>query len=593
MSEIIIGAMDRLGVSSFLKAKKKIQLLDVERADKLKGILMIGIFVFLLVGIIFPLVTLFRFAFINTNGQFVGMGNFRSYFRNPNLVQSIGNTLYISIVSTLISLTLSFLYAFGIKRTSIRGKRFYNFIILLPLFAPTMMHGISLVYLFGRQGLLTNGFFGLLPFTVKIPLYGSLGIIMSEVIYTLPQTYLLLSIALSMADYNLYEAADTLGAGKIKKFFTVTLPSIKYGFVSAFFVAFVLSFTDFGAPKVVGGNYNVLATDVYKQVVGQHNITMGAVVSIILMIPAIISFTVDMYLQKQQRGTFNAKSKKYVIKENKIIDRFFQGYCTLISGLIILLISVVLMAALVKTWPYSLQLTLENFSFNNLNGTSFDYYKSSIGIAMVTAIVGTIIIFTSSYLIGKSKGYKILRKVCYALALIPLALPGLVIGISYILFFNATSFEILGMNIPNPFNGLYGTWGIMILANLIHFFSVTFLTANTALKKLDIEFEAVSDSLGIPWYKTFIKVSGPLSLDAIIEMFTYLFVNSMVTVSVLVFIYTSSATPASVAMINLDDNGETAKAAAIAVLIILTNIIFKLVVNFIRKKLIKNTYISN
>ena len=567
-----------------LKSTKKTKVLDAEGADRLRGVMIGGMLVFLLVGIVFPLLSLFKHAFMDTAGRFAGLENFRAYFSNPNLVQSIENTLYVSTTATIISITLGFLYAYGVRRTCIKGKKFYNYIILLPLFAPTMMHGISLVYLFGRQGLITNGFFGRVPLTLELSLYGSLGIIISEVIYTLPQTYLLLNVALSMTDYNLYEAADTLGASKIKKFFTITLPSVKYGFISAFFVAFVLSFTDFGAPKVVGGNYNVLATDVFKQVVGQHNITMGAVVSIILMIPAVISFGVDIYFQKQQRGTFNAKSKKYVNTEDRLIDSIFQIYCTLIAGLIVFLMGTVVMASLIKLWPYNMTPTLGNFSFNNLNGSSLDFYKTSIGIAFITAVLGTGISFTNSYLTEKTKGYTVIRRICYMLSLIPLALPGLVVGISYILFFNAANFNVAGFQIPNPFNALYGTWGIMILANLIHFYSVTFLTANTALKKLDKEFEEVSSSLGLPWYKTFAKVTIPLSVEAIVEMFTYLFVNSMVTVSALVFLYTSKANPASVAMINLEDRGETAKAAAMAVLIILTNMIFKLIVNFIRKR---------
>lgn len=565
----------------------KLRGLGIQGADNLRGMLIVSLLMFLIIAIVLPLLMLLKYAFIDVNNEFVGLANFREYFESGNLVNSIKNTLYISITSTLVSMVLSFFYAYGIKRTCIKGKKYYNYIMLLPLFAPTMMHGISLVYLFGRQGLLTKGFFGHLPFTIELPLYGSLGIIISEVIFTLPQTYLLLSIALSMADYNLYEAADTLGASKIKKFFTITLPSIKYGAVSAFFVAFVLSFTDFGAPKVVGGNYNVLATDIYKQVVGQHNITMGAVVSIVLMIPAIISFVADNYIQKQQRGSYNAKSKVYVNKKDSCVDILFQIYCTIVSSLILVIIGTVVVASLVKTWPYNLSVTLANFSFSNLNGSSFDYYKTSVIIATITAVTGTIIVFTASYLTEKTKGYKLIRKVSYILALIPLTLPGLVIGISYILFFNRPSFDILGIEVLNPFNGIYGTWGIMVLANLIHFFSVSFLTANTALKKLDKEFEEVGESLSVPWYKTFIWVSIPLSLDAILEIFTYIFVNSMVAVSALVFIYTSKLTPASVAMINLDDAGETAKAAAIAVLIILTNMLVKFILNGVRKSLIK------
>ncbi|EQI63930.1 binding--dependent transport system inner membrane component family protein [Clostridioides difficile Y358] len=134
-----------------------------------------------------------------------------------------------------------------------------------------------------------------------------------------------------MADYRLYEAADSLGASEFKKFFKITIPGIKYSLVSSFFVSFILAFTDFGAAKIVGGNYNVLATDIYKQVVGQFNIPMGATVSMVMLIPVLIAFTVDKIASKKQGMTITAKSMPYKIKENKFRDRVFLIVCSFIT----------------------------------------------------------------------------------------------------------------------------------------------------------------------------------------------------------------------------------------------------------------------
>lgn len=282
----------------------------------LKEILTWFVLIFLFVSIICPLTILFLKAFQNNDGVYVGLKNFKEYFSDKNLMISLKNTFTISIISSFVSLLLAFIYAYGIQRTTIRYKSIYKYIALMPLFAPTMMHGISLVYLFGRKGAITTGFFGKLPWlTIDIGLYGATGIIIAEVLYIFPQVFLILNIALSTTDYRLYEAADMLGTSELRKFFTITLPNVKYGIMSSFIIAFILSFTDFGAPKVVGGNYTVLATDIYIKVVGQNNMSMGAVVGIILLIPSVIAFFMDQKVQKKQSLVLNAKSKEYIAKK--------------------------------------------------------------------------------------------------------------------------------------------------------------------------------------------------------------------------------------------------------------------------------------
>ena len=289
---------------------------------------------------------------------------------------------------------------------------------------------------------------------------------------------MVLLVSFSYADNRLYEAADVMGTSTLKKFATITLPGVKYGLISSVFIAFTLSFTDFGAPKVVGGNYNVLATDIYKQVVGQQNFTMGAVVGIILMIPAILSFIVDRMTQSKNQGTVTSKSVDFRIRPNRKRDTAFLLYCIIIN----------------------------------------------LGIFMIIGSVffASVFVFINAYLIEKTRKAKLIRQGAYFLSLIPLAFPGLAIGISFIFFFNVKG---------NPLNFIYGTMWILIFANLVHFYSVPFVTATSSLKKLDKEFEIVSESMKIPFYKTFFKVTVPMCVPAILEIFIYFFVNSMVTVS--------------------------------------------------------------
>lgn len=549
------------------------------------------ILIFLIIIIVFPLGLLLIKSFENNSGEFIGLDNFKEYFSNKNLLISLKNTFTISAASSIISLLLAFIYAYGIQRTTIKYKNIFKYIALMPLFAPTMMHGISLVYLFGRKGAVTTGFFDKFPqLAFDINLYGATGIIIAEVLYIFPQIFLVLNIALSSTDYRLYEAADMLGTSNFRKFFTITIPNMKYGMISSFIIAFILSFTDFGAPKVVGGNYSVLATDVYIKVVGQNNMAMGAVVSIILLIPSVIAFFIDQKIQKKQGVVLNAKSIVYRAKKNKIRDTFFYIYTILICFFILSIFITIFVSAFSKLWPYNLSFSLNNFKFYDYNGGIEIFFKNSFILAILSGIFGTFMTFMSAYLIEKKENKTLKDKIIYFLSLVPLALPGMVIGISFIFFFNKSYFTIpfLNINIMNPFNSIYKTIWIMVLANVIHFYSISFLTANTALKKLDKEFERVSLSMGIPWYKTFFNVTFPMCLESILEIFFYYFVNSMVTISALVFLYTSNLSLLSIAVINLDDTGEIAKASAMSIIILLTNVIIKIIyqiiLNFLQKR---------
>jgi iron(III) transport system permease protein len=198
-------------------------------------------------------------------------------------------------------------------------------------------------------------------------------------------------------------------------------------------------------------------------------------------------------------------------------------------------------------------------------------------VSIYSALLGSTMTFASAYLIEKSRGMRVLRQFSYMLSLVPLALPGLVIGLSYIFFFNAPSWQILGWSLPNPFNFLYGTIGIVVLSNVVHFYTVSFLTATTALKQLDREFETVSESLGVPFYRTFLRVTVPVCLPAILEIAVYYFVSSMATVSAVIFLYNADLPLASVAVANMDDAGDIAPAAAMAMLILGVNVLARCV----------------
>jgi iron(III) transport system permease protein len=525
----------------------------------------------LAVVIVLPIVSLLSKSMLDEHGQFVGLANYIYYFSTPALSNSLGNSIFVATATTCFAVSLGFLFAYAQTRTPIRGKAVFHTLAMMPLFAPTLLNGIALVYLFGKKGLVTTGLFGLIP-GVDIGLYGPVGIIISEVIYTFPQAYLILSIALRMTDARLYEASESLGAPRWRTFFTVTLPGIKYGMLSAVFVCFVLAFTDFGAPKVVGGNYNILAVDIYKQVIGQQNFVMGAVVSVVLLIPTMAAFILDRIVQRRQVSMFTAKAVPLHPEPQPIRDRLLFSYCCLIALLIIGFFATAAFASLVKTWPYNLDLGFWHYQFRGTSGGGYTAFFNSMRMSFYSAVLGTAITFFSAYLIEKSNGQRSLRRVSYFLSIIPLALPGLVIGLAYIFFFNTPQWELWGITVPNPLNGIYATMAILVLSNVVHFYTVGFLTATTALKQMDREFEAVSESMGVPFWNTFRRVTVPVCLPAILEVGMYFFVNSMATVSAVIFLYSPDTRLASVAIANMDDAGDMAAASAMSLLVVLANI---------------------
>lgn len=565
----------------------KIRTLDRKSAldFDFKKISLVVLTIIMAVFLVVPIMYLFIQAFMNKSGEFIGLANFNEYLKSPALLKSLLNTLVVSISSTSIAVFLALIYAYALTRCNLPFKSAFKWIAMLPLFAPTMMHGIGLVYLLGKKGVITQAL------GVSIPLYGPLGIILAQIIYVFPQVFLILHVALSSTDYRLYEASRSFGTSKLKELMYLTLPSIKYALISSFFVAFTLCFTDFGAPKVVGGNFNVLSVDVYKQIVGQQNMPMGATVGILLIIPALVSFFITQRVQKKQSSYITSKSVPYVVKPKVKRDIVMGSIVIGISGAILLVLLAVLLASFISVWPYDLSFTLKHFQMKS----SIDGLKpflNSITISLLTALLGTVFVFLLAYLTEKVDGMKRVKGISHFLSIVPMALPGLVLGISYVTFFNNPEFK-LGENLflSNPFNIIYGTMFIMIACNIVHFYSVPFITATTAIKKIDKELDLVAKSIGVKTVSIIKNITLPLCLPAVLENFMYFFLNSMVTVSALVFLYTANLKVASISIVQLEDKGNTAEAAALAVLIVLTNIIVKIIYELIKNRLSKKYYV--
>lgn len=516
-------------------------------------LLLLGV-LFLVLGLLAPLSTMLLKSLQDQVGSFVGLANYAEYFTNPALFGSILNSLIIACWTTVIVVTCAFITAYALTRSGMAGKKGFRLISSLPLFAPSLLPALSMIYLFGNQGILKDW----LPVD---SIYGPVGIVMGLCFWIFPHALMILTTAMANSDARLYEAAKALKTPGWRVFLTITLPGVRYGLVNTIFVCFTLAITDFGVAKVIGGQYNVLATDIYKQVVGQQNFQMGAVVSVILLLPAVLSFWIERRVQKRQVAQVSARAVAIQPESQPLRDNLLMLFCGVVSAFLLLVIGMAMYASLITFWPYNLTLSLDNYQFDMMDGGGWESYFNSLRMAFWVAITGTAVIFILSYLNEKIKALPMLRKTMQFLAMLPMAVPGMVLGLSYIFFFNSPD---------NPLNFIYGTLAILVLNTLVHFYTVCHLTASTSLKQIDGEFESVSASLKVPFYTTFRRVTLPLCLPAVLDISVYLFVNAMTTVSAVVFLYSADTTLASVAVINMDEAGDTAPAAAMAVLLMFT-----------------------
>jgi iron(III) transport system permease protein len=515
----------------------------------LRGALIAAYAVFLALFVLYPMLQVLVRSVQDNGGAFVGAANYARYFSTPAIAVSITNSLAVSAVTMLVTVGLAFVYAYALTRTTMPLRGLFRLAAMLPIFAPSLVQGIAFVYAFGNNGIVTR-LTGL-----NVGIYGFKGIVAAETFYCFPHAMLILVAALTAADARLYDAASALGASRLKTFRTVTLPGVKYGLMSACFVVFTLVITDFGVPKVIGGKYTVMATEIYNQVIGQQNFTMGATVSVVLLIPAVVAFLVDRLVQRRQYALLSARSTPLVPDRRPARDGVLFAYCALVAGLIVAIYGVLLVSSLVMRWPYSFAFTTKHYRFDTIGG--YMPLANSLVVAALTAIVGTVVVFAGAYLVEKCRTPA--SGPLYLLSLLPVAIPGMVLGLAYIFTFNAPS---------SPLNALYGTLAILVISNLIHYFTVPFLTAMTSLKQMDGEFEHVSASLGVPFYRTFWRITVPVALPSIVAISMYFFLNAMVTLSAAVFLVAPGTELAAVAVLLMDDAGDTAQAAAMSVLII-------------------------
>jgi iron(III) transport system permease protein len=499
---------------------------------------------------VYPLILVAIKSFQTGDGR-LGLSNYANIFITPGILEATCNSLVVSLVTTLICVVFGFAIAFSLQRTGVPGKGWISGVLALPLLAPSLVQALGLIFLLGRNGLI-HKWTGM-----NIEIYGFWGLLLANVLYALPQAVLIIEAALRQSDARVYEAAEILGASRWRQFFDITLPNSKFGLLSAGFVVFTVTITDFGNAAVIGGNYRVLATEIYSQVVGQMNFSMGAVIGIILLLPTLVAFYIEKVASQRQFGAGSASAIPVAPEYVRNRDLPLGALVHTLGLAIVVVVATVVLASFIRLWPYRMDLTLNNYNITVSGG--YSPLWTSLLVSVEAAAGGVVLLFALAF--GMKKLPEKLAKLIYLIAILPVGVPGLVLGISFVFAFNGSQ-SMLSL--------LYGSSLLIALCNFYHYHSQGFLTMVTGVRSVPESLEEAVMSFGGGTVRIVKDAVLPFMGTTFVAVFFFLFMRSMVTLSAVIFLISPQVSVASVSVMRLDDAGFVSQAAAFSCCIMLT-----------------------
>ena len=507
----------------------------------------IFILLFLVISIFYPLISMLVNVKWDTFSELLTSEAFKS---------ALSNSLIVTSIATVISVTVAYILAYTINRTRIKHRAVLKVIITLPMLIPSISHGLGLINLFGANGIISSHF--------GFNIVGPIGIVLGSFIYSFPVAFLMLDDGFNYIDNTMYDAAKVLGLNKWEMFKKVTMCYMKKPLLSSIFAVFTLIFTDYGVPLAVGGIYTTLPVFLYKQVIGLLDFSRGTMIGLFLLVPAFVSFIFDNVYKDYSFGDF---SKKFEIKDNKVRDILLKIFLYLIILFVVVIIGSFVYYAFVDNPALNRSLSLKHFEYV-LNDKLWPSLFNSLIVAISVSIIGTIMAYSVAYYTARIKTK--LSKVAHILTILSLTIPGIVLGLSYTICFRGTP--------------IYNTYIILILVNIVHFIATPYLMAYNALQKVDPNYEVVAKTCNIPTFKIIKDVIVPCTKTTIREMFSYFFVNSMMTISAVAFLFSTKTLPLSLLINNYEGDFLLGEAAIISLVILFFNFLVKFIVYFLNRK---------
>lgn len=448
----------------------------------------------------------------------IGLENYREVLTSKGFMQAVGNSFLVAGCSALVTTLLAFVLAYTVHYTNL-GRRYKDLIAkaaVLPMLLPTITYGFAIIYSFGKQGLLTR-LFGRQLFDI----YGFNGLLLGYVIYTLPISFMLINNTMGYIDKRFMIVSRLMGDSPFQTFKITILRPLLGTLAASFIQTFFLCFTDFGIPASIGGQFEVVASVLYEEMLGSvPDFGNGAVVAIIMLIPSIVSITVLNILEK-----YNVRYNKISpieLKKSKKRDITCAVASAAIMVGILSIFAVIFVVPFTEEWPYRTSFTLEHFQTVFEDSSLYGVYTNSLMVAIVTALVGTLMAYGAALVTARSSVSQKLKGTIDSIALVTNTIPGMVIGLAYLFCFSGTS--------------LQNTFAILIICNMVHFFSTPYLMMKNSLSKMNASWETTAMLMGDNWTKTIIRVVTPNAVSTLLEVFSYYFVNAMVTISALIFL---------------------------------------------------------
>ena len=499
------------------------------------------------------------FQSVLTKSGTLGLGNYVSTLTQSQFWTALGNSFTVSGISAAIATVMAFFCAYGLHFTRIQPsiKKVIQIIVLLPLFLPSITYGFAVIYSFGRLGLISQ-LIAPPPFSI----YGFWGLLIADVIYTLPPAFLILYNAFFYVDRNFITVSKLMGDSPSKTFYITAVRPVVGSILSAFILSFFLSFTDFGIPVSIAGEYEVIATQLYTTMMGAiPNFGEGAVIAMAMLVPSVASVVL---LRWVDRFNFRYnKISKSEVSVNRVRDGLYLSYYLIITLALLSVFVVMFVVPFVKQWPYQPFFTLDVITRIVSDSSIWQVYEHSVAVALVSAAIGTVFCYAAALVKARSQLPGWCQTTMDSFAMITNTVPGMVLGIGFL-------FAMSGTPLANTFT-------ILVLANLVHFFTTPYMMATSALSKMNAGWETTGALMGDSWIKTVSRVLVPNSLPTLLQMFQYFFVSAMVTISAVVFLTGARTMLLTTKIKELQYFEKFEEIFVLSLLVFLTNVAAKLV----------------
>lgn len=511
-----------------------------------------------------PTVRLFVKSFWNGSG--VTGEYYISVLSQEDFRQALFNSFKISAASACIAVLIAFLMAYIIHYTRLPNwfKRFIQAAATLPMFLPTITYGFAIIYSFGKMGLITQ-----LAGRQIFNIYGFGGLLTGYTIYTVPVAFLLLHNTMSYIDKKTLIVSKVMGDGHMSTFWIAVLRPLLGTLAGAFIQSFFLCFTDFGIPASVGGRYEVIATVLYNQMLGGiPDFNRGAVVAVIMLLPSIGSIILLQILERfniRYNTISNAE-----LRPNRVRDMSWGAAGIIVSAMLLIVLAVIFIVPMVEDWPYRTAFTPEHFKAVLADSDLLNVYWHSVIMALLTALFGTLVSYGAALITARSTLPSGCKKTIESIALVTNTIPGMVLGVAFLFSFSGTA--------------LQNTFALMILCNIVHYFSTPYLMMKNSLSKMNAGWETTAMLMGDSWIKTILRVVTPNALSSLIEVFSYYFINAMVTVSALIFIAGARTMVLTTKIKQLQYINQFNEVFVLSLLILFTNLAAKAIFSWLANR---------